>query len=379
MTSKARPVPAKAAPNVGGGRNSAQMSPNSPGRPPPSAPTMQPAGPRRPPPPGAGGPPPRPSAPLHDLQQTTSTAADDAMFLDYERELRSAFETIQTSIEQLRVNEPLSPESTRGVEQAFSTVQMSLAAMRLRMKGDVLVKEIWESKLEHFGTMRKDMRKEYAELKLSVDRMSLFLAAGGGSASGNAVSVRGLYEERYGERGGAGEYGYGRAGGDRELQKRVSEQTREMADGVAILQQSNRQLAESEDVAIETLSNLHAQRETIEHSRFGMRSVGTELERAGGLVVGMMRRNTHRKREIYIFLTAIGALLLLLLVMTTDQANLAVMAAVGVLVLGLLWWSCVGRKRWRAWRGATREAEFTARLMGNGAVGDVRNWVRPGE
>ena len=248
--------------------------------------------------------------------------------------------------------------------------------MRLRLKEDPLLKEIWESKLEHFVGMRKSMRKEYADLKLSVDKMSLFLGSGTGGAGG-AVSVRGLYEERYGAASGVTGVGGG-SGINSEFQNRVHEQNRQMADGVEILVNANRQMAESEDTAIETLANLNSQRETIEHSRMSMRTVTSELERAGGFIFSMAQRNAHRKREIYLFLFVIGLLLLGLLIYTQDESNLAIICVVVVIILGLVgrrW--C--RKRWRSVRGA----EFSAALMGERAadsgVNIARNWIRPGE
>merc|ERR1711953_998601 len=110
--------------------------------------------------------------------------------------------------------------------------------------------------------------------------------------------------------GGAGATTYGRRAND-EAGDRLTSATGKLRDATSMLETAKRQALESEDIAVEVISDLNAQRNTILRTRKNMTEFGANIGAAKDTLDRMFRHIAANRIMIYavgfFFLLMIGA------------------------------------------------------------------------
>ncbi|CAD7972958.1 unnamed protein product [Amoebophrya sp. A25] len=237
-------------------------------------------------------------------QSSSSSGHQDAMFEDYEAELRKSFEAIDGVL-----RDEYSLMTDREIEKHFKHMRQNLQALRLRLGADPLRKEMFESKLSYFTQYSRDLQGKVKDWQRERERKKLLLrnhgrnSAGGGSSTSDYDPVNNHDRQRSITR----------------ANNRVEQQ---LMQGHETLVQANREMHENEDIAHNVIQNLADQRDVITRVRENMGRVGEELDQARGVIGTMLRiRKSQQKRLVSLFLLTLIICACAALAFTSNSAS----------------------------------------------------------
>eukprot|EP00891_Asterochloris_glomerata_P001854 jgi/Astpho2/1854/fgenesh1_pm.00038_%23_13_t len=216
-------------------------------------------------------------------------AGQDALFNQYESEYCNksteitrkvqAFGGLQGDIRRLRIREVES--DVREAEQIIKRMQMEARSFS-QDKSQQLLRKVKD--------YQADLRK------ISDDFKQAQGGAGGGAAARAELGLSDNY--------------YDTSAGQRERMLKSTEKMDKTTDRIA---QGRQQLAETEELGVGVLQNLHRQRETLVHARDTLHGADDGLAKARRVLAGMSRRiMTNKVIMIGICALLIGAIVLVI-------------------------------------------------------------------